>query len=294
MNKQKMSRKSDLDKALKPIIRFFMTIGPKVYRRSDLENILANQRNEWHLRDETSLGRFIRFATEALPLKQIQLSFPNRPEVRYMYGVCSIYEVTQSLKTEGYFSHRTAAEIHGFLVPSYQIFFNFEQSMRSQSSGEMTQESINRAFYNIARISQNKAKYDEYVIWLLNGKNTDCYGVIQYNKSLRVTNIPRTLIDIVVRPGYCGGPLQILQAYRKGLETVDGLTIAQTLAKLKHTYPYHQVVGYYMEKAGFGAEHLEPLKKMPIKFDFYLDYQIVEPLYSSAWRLYYPALLDKY
>jgi hypothetical protein len=98
---------------------------------------------------------------------------------------------------------------------------------------------------------------------------------------------------MAVRPSYSGGPLQILQAYRKGLETVDGLTIAKTLANLNHIYPYHQVVGYYMEIAGFNVEHLEPLKMIPIKFDFYLDYQIIEPLYSSAWRLFYPAILDK-
>ena len=98
------------------------------------------------------------------------------------------------------------------------------------------------------------------------------------------------MIDIAVRPGYCGGPLQIIQAYRKGLETVDGLNIARTLAKLKHTYPYHQIVGYYMEKAGFGAEHLDPLKRIPMNFDFYIDYQIVESLYSSTWQLHYPAI----
>jgi hypothetical protein len=287
-----MPRKSRLEKARKPIIELFIDIGPNVYRRADLQNILDNQSDEWHLGNETSLERFIKFATEILPLLQIQLSFPNRHEVRYIYGGCSVYKITQSLRTEGYFSHRTAAEIHGLLRSGYQIFFNCEQSKRSQSSGEMTQESINRTFQNKARLTKNKAEYNEYIIWLLNGKNTDCYGVVQYNGDLRVTNIARTLIDMAVRPGYSGGPLQILQAYRKGLEIVDGLTIANTLAQLKHIYPYHQVVGYYMEKAGFGEEHLEPLKRIPMNFDFYVDYQIINPLYSSAWRLYYPAILD--
>jgi hypothetical protein len=92
----KMPKKSHLEKALKPISKFFMDIGPKVYRRIDLMNILDNQRDEWHLGNETSRERFIKFATETLPLRQIQLSFPNRPEVRYIYGVCSIYKVAQS------------------------------------------------------------------------------------------------------------------------------------------------------------------------------------------------------
>jgi hypothetical protein len=225
---------------------------------------------------------------------QIQVTFPNRLEVRYIYGNCSIHKITKSLKTDGYFSHRSAAEIHGLLDSGYQIFINFEQSKRSQSSGEITQETINRSFQNKPRITKNKAEYNEYAIWLLNRKNTDCYGVIQYNEDLRITNIARTLIDMAVRPGYSGGPLQILQAYRNGVDKVDGLTMARTLDKLKHTDPYHQVVGYYMEKGGFNVEHLEPIKRIPMNFDFYMDYQIIEPLYSSCWRLYYQAILDNY
>jgi hypothetical protein len=168
--------------------------------------------------------------------------------VRYIYGVCSIYKVAQSLKTDGYFSHRTAAEIHGLLASDHQIFFNAEQLLRSNSSGEMTQDAINRAFQNKARISHNSAHYHEYTIWLLNGKNTGCYGVIQFNENIRVTNIARTLIDLAVRPSYSGGPLQILKAYRKGLEKVDGITLTKTLAKLKHSYPYHQVVSFIWRK----------------------------------------------
>jgi len=286
-----MPQKNHLEKASKQINNFFDNLGPKVYRKIDLKNILDNHSDEWHLENQTSLEHFIKYARKIIPLKKVQLAFPNRPHVRYISGACSIYEVTQSLKEEGYFSHHTAAEIHDLLGADDQIFFNFEQQMRSQSSGEMTQDAINRAFHNKARISQNKAKYKNYTIWLLNGKNTGCYGVIKFSGNLRVTNIARTLIDMTVRPSYSGGPLQILQAYRRGIKKVDGETIVQTLAKLGHRYPYHQVIGFYMETAGFSEKDLALLKNIPMKLDFYVDYQMVEPLYSSTWKLYYPAIL---
>jgi hypothetical protein len=107
-----------------------------------------------------------------------------------------------------------------------------------------------------------------------------------------VTDIARTLVDMAVRPSYSGGPSQILRAYRKGLDLVSGVTLAETLVSLKHTYPYHQAVGYYMEKAGFSKEHLEPFHKIPMQFDFYLDNQIINPHYSQKWRLFFPADFD--
>lgn len=205
--------------------------------------------------------------------------------------------MAQSLKADGYFSHRSAAEIHGLLEPSKQIIFNYEQRLQSQSSGELTQDAIDRAFQNKARVTHNRADYKGYTIWMLNGKNTNCFGVIKQpganNEFLRVTDPSRTLIDMAVRPCYSGGPIQVLQAYRKGLGLINGLTLVATLTALEHTYPYHQVVGYYMEKAGFSKEYLEPLRNIPMQFNFYLDYQITDPIYSPSWRLYYPAILEK-
>jgi hypothetical protein len=170
-----MPKKSKLEKAREPIIEFFNGIGSKVYRRSDLQNILNLRCDEWHIRKDISVEKFIKYVSNALPLQKIQLSFRNRIETRYIYQKCSIFEIAQSIKTAGYFSHRTAAEINGLLGTDINIYINFEQSKKSQSSGEMTQETINRAFQNKPRISNNKAKYNNYTIWLLNGKNTGCY-----------------------------------------------------------------------------------------------------------------------
>jgi hypothetical protein len=108
-------------------------------------------------------------------------------------------------------------------------------------------------------------------------------------KPVRVTNIERTLIDIVVRPIYAGGVPAILDAYSRasGLLSLDRLVT--TLDTLDYLYPYHQSIGFCLEHSGcYNAESLELFRSIPKMYDFYLDYQMENPGYSNEWRLYYP------
>jgi len=43
-----------------------------------------------------------------------------------------------------------------------------------------------------------------------------------------------------------------------------------------------------MQRAGFEDSALNSLKKMGLKYDFYLDYGIKEKDYSKEWRIYFP------
>ena len=61
-----------------------------------------------------------------------------------------------------------------------------------------------------------------------------------------------------------------------------------TLKKLDYVYPYHQAIGFYMERAGYEVERLDRLKRLPITHDFYLGHGINEKTYDSSWRLYFP------
>jgi hypothetical protein len=68
-----------------------------------------------------------------------------------------------------------------------------------------------------------------------------------------------------------------------------------TLGHLDYVYPYHQTLGFYLQRSGVPAESLEPLRKMGLHHDFYLANQIRNPEYDPEWRLFYPAefeLLD--
>ena len=60
------------------------------------------------------------------------------------------------------------------------------------------------------------------------------------------------------------------------------------LRKLNYTYPYHQSIGFYLEKAGFGRKEVDLMRKVPIEFDFFLDYAMRQTEYNSRWRLNIP------
>ena len=126
---------------------------------------------------------------------------------------------------------------------------------------------------------------------LLHGKHSDRLEVstIQYgNEHLPSTKLERTLIDISVRPTYGGGVYQVLQAYRNARERISVPTLVATLAKLDFTYPYHQVIGFYLQRAGYPAKSLDRLKELGIAFNFYLTHGMRETEFDPEWKILYP------
>ena len=67
--------------------------------------------------------------------------------------------------------------------------------------------------------------------------------------------------------------------------------IVRLLAQTKYAYPYHQSLGFLLERAGVAGVNLEPLRRLPRRFKFYLDYGMKMPLYDPNWQVYYPAII---
>ncbi len=219
--------------------------------------------------------------------------FKTRPETRYFWGDASVYELALSLREVSYLTHQTASYLNGLTdyEPS-NIYVNSEQ-LKKASKGVLTQEGIHLAFKNPMRVTKSYAQYNGKTIWLLNGKYTGCYGVteVEYEarEVLRLTNIERTLIDIAVRPAYSGGVTEVLKAYRLAKNKVSLESLAETLRILNYTYPYHQVVGFYLEKAGIYEENMvNNFLQFGLDYDFYLTHNMKEMSYSEKWRLFYP------
>jgi hypothetical protein len=83
------------------------------------------------------------------------------------------------------------------------IYVNKEQSPKD-SSGDLTQAGIDRAFSTKQRTSGFQLHHGRTTITLLNGKHSGRLGVVTMQgpngEPLEVTDLERTLIDIVVRP----------------------------------------------------------------------------------------------
>ena len=280
--------------AKRDIVKTFDQLSERVFRRADIESILTRNRDFWRLRRTMTVDEFLMFLLGETKLKKASFDFPNRKIIRYLWHKAPLYEVLMALQPNCYFSHYSAIFCHALTaqVPK-TVYVNHEQLAKSRSQGALTQERVDIAMRRPTRTSKNFTDYQKRRIYLLNGKHTGNLGVIEMDgpegETIRVTDVERTLIDAAVRPVYAGGVFEVLNAYRLARPKVSVNKLAATLKKLDYIYPYHQVVGFYLEKAGgYSEKAIGLLRKFDLKYDFYLMHQIKEKAYSERWRLYFP------
>ena len=155
------------------------------------------------------------------------------------------------------------------------------------------QQNIDGAFKNLPRITRNVPRYNGYRLCILNGMSTGELGAIDLQipaiGMVRVTGIERTLIDIAVRPFYSGGVACVLNAYRRARGEVSIEKLVTILKEINYMYPYHQAIGFYLEKAGYERNSLRVLKDLGLNYDFYLANQITSADFLQEWRIFFPS-----
>ncbi len=290
-----MAKPSRLTLAKNDILSIFSQTPQKVYSRAQLATVLLQNRRAWHLADRATLRDFISFLIKHgdLRARKFRAETYGHEITRYCWGETSLLELALSLKPRAYLCHATAMNLHGLAKLSTRaVYLNVEQSAKPTIDGSLTQEGINRAFSGKQRHSNLIYNCNNVSIIMISGKNTDRLGVEEIagpeSESLQVTNLERTLIDIVVRPAYAGGTSQVLKAYRaaKDRMAVDRLLVI--LKKLDYVYPYHQSIGFLMQKAGYPEKSYAKLRALGLNHNFYLAHGIQQPEYSTDWRLFHP------
>ncbi len=279
----------------KPDIRKALDAGgTKVFARKQLEVLLAQNKEFWRLPKSMSAHSFIAFLLAEGLVSRAKFKFPGRNVDRYLYGEPSSFRVVSSLKADGYFSHYAAVFLHGLTdqLPK-TLYLNSEQTPKPRASGELEQQRIDFAFGRKQRMSKNIASFRDLRVCLLNGKHTGQLGVVDAagpeGERLRVTSIERTLVDIAVRPEYAGGVHEVLRAYQGARDKAAVAKIVAILRQLDYVYPYHQAIGFYLEKAGgYKKSAVELLRVNEMDFDFYLTYGMKDTEYSRRWRLFFP------
>jgi hypothetical protein len=177
------------------------------------------------------------------------------------------------------------------------IYVNSEQTEKPRWESTLEQATIDSAFRRPPRTTSNVAQYDNKRILLLNGKHTAGLGVTTFAREgsspLRVSDLERTLIDIAVRPVYSGGVEQVLQAYRATNGKASPKRIAEVLSRLDYVYPYHQAIGFYLERSRvYDEAAIRLFANMRREFAFYLAHEMSEVRHCERWRVNYPCSLD--
>jgi len=269
----------------------------KVFSSYDLSILFKDYEVSIGIPKSWTTNRLISFLVEENCLSEIILSQEGKKTTgsmrRFMCGTVSPYSIGVSLRKNSYLSHSSAVFLHALTNQNPKtIYVNKEQTPKPRPRGGLSQPAIDRAFRNLPRTSKYAFLTSDYRYVLLSGKHTNRLGVqtieIQPDEFLDVTTPERTLIDIVVRPAYSGGVIKILEAYRMAKDKVSVSKLIKILSELDYVYPYHQSIGFLMDRAGFPEKDLKVIQDLGMKWDFYLDYKISEPLFDDRWRLFYP------
>lgn len=278
------------------ITGFFDSLGKRVFLRSELVRLIYKNREQWAIVQDASPDDVIDDFVESLPLRYFVLKSDNYTHEfqRYGWRTPDPLEVAASIRApKSYLCHSSALFMHKLVDHfPHELCVNYEQSDKPKPSGGLTQESLHRAFRAKQRESAFTFRYVECHIVVLSGKHTGGLGVgempLATGAKVRVTTLERTLIDATVRPGYAGGVASVLEAYRRAHRQVSVPKLVDTLKELDYVYPFHQAIGFYMERAGFAAKQLALLKAQGTNWDFYVAHSIRNPVFNREWRIHHP------
>jgi len=278
----------------KPLIsKYFKGLEEKIYTPEDINKIFNFNKKDWRLLNVTKISDFIKFITENKLVKEIKIKMPNNSiKKRYIQGNVSIYKIALSIDGNTFLSHYTALYLYNLTDNIIKdVYTNKELTRKTGRVNKLIQENIDRAFSRPMRVSKQVATFEKYRIFLLNSKNFERLGVVEskINKEvIYLTTIERTLIDAAVRPNYTGGVTEVLNAFKKAKEKFSVNKLKAMLKKMNYIYPYHQTIGFYLEKAGYEERLLKLFEDFEIKYDFYLTYKMEQKDYNNRWKLFFP------
>lgn len=282
--------KIDKKKAL--IIDVINDLEFPVLNRTEFEVLISEIKNIWGLRSISRKKIKNYILTENFLTKDVvKINEDHSSEIFHIQNLrTDIFDVASARSRNSYFSYYSALYIHGLTlqIPK-QIYLTLERNSYVDHKNILQQGSIDNVFSKPPRITSNKRNYKNFDINFINGQHQNNIGVVSFREKYAVSDLERTLIDISVRPFYSGGVTQVLEAFGNARERLDLQKFYDYFTKMNFSYPYHQVIGFYLERSGYSkVAYLPFLEFGRQEFDFYLTYNILHKEYSAKWKLHYP------
>lgn len=293
-----MANTSRISQAADTIKRSLVRTLPHVYTAGSLEAIFQKNKKKWNLPQAMNVPKFIDALLAEVIIDECYLDFGNEYYQGYYLCSSSAYYIISQLVPKTYLSHLSALHVWGLTDKDVRIYINREQAqaLSKAPKGKLEQTAIAKVFSQPQRQPENTADFNGIDVVHLKGKYTGQLGVrsfrIQNNEEVLITDLERTLIDCIVRPAYALPPQQMIGVFKKAKKRVSVATMSDYLDELDYLYPYHQCIGFYMERAGnYSIGEIKLFSSRAKSYDFYLDYELISPAYDSRWKLYYPASL---
>lgn len=260
--------------------------------RTEFEGLISQINHIWGLRG-VKRNEIRGFLTKEKLLLQESVKFDDAYSSNIYYlpeANIDIFDIAAVRSRSSYFSFYSALYIHNLTlqIPK-QVYLSLERPSLDENNNSLSQESMDQAFSKPPRITANKRTYKNFSINFINAQHQDNIGIIPFRNHYRVSDLERTLIDVSVRPFYSGGVTQVIEAFENAKEILDAEKLFGYYSKMNYTYPYHQVIGFYLEKAGYEESAYEKfLEFHQREFKFYLTYNMLHKEFSDKWNLYYP------
>ena len=294
-----MANKSKLSKSLHLIKKSLFRKQTHIYSFSDLSQVFSRGKQKWNLPKAMTTKKFIENLLHENVLGFLELDLgAEHFQAYYLFDSHPAYIVSKLINNT-YISHSSALQAWGLTdVALNCIYINREQSeAKSSPSSSLNQTTIDQAFAKQQRQASMRSTFGQQEIILIRGRFSRRLGVVPFNfnakEDIFLTNLERTLIDCIVRPAYAPSSLEMVLAFRQAKKLISVALLAEYLYDLDYIYPYHQSIGFYLERAGnYLASDLEYFSSIKIEYNFYLDYGMDLKSYDPKWKIFYPSALD--
>lgn len=266
------------------------------YTTHDIAALFEKNREGWGIASYRNYLHFMAFLNEKNILITERLKHTATGSLKQVLakpGISKHY-IAQTIKKDGHLSNYTAMQIHQLTlqIPKtvYISYDKYATALYDSEQRELEQSAVDNAFSKPQRLTSEvyRSEKDNTRYFFIQKKMDANHTGIVEKDGLSYTDLERTLLDCAIRPAYSGGVLEVLEAFVKAKKKVDAEKLESYLAGLDYIYPYYQLIGFYMERAGYGKKELQPFLERRSGLDFYLTYNMSNKLFDEKWKMYYP------
>lgn len=268
---------------------------PPVFTKGQLLNALTQSQRRIDCSDSTAS----RVQKKAKKLKTTWSKTPLLALYRFSDDADWI-DVLQAIcypKEDYYLTHGSALYWLGLVAQKPRHHFCTKEiaSHRPVHSGEYDERVVKQVFMKQPRFSSQWMEAFNHRLYFVEKQNINRVGVVVKNITMdkdtyqfQFTDVPRTLIDAIIAPHYCGGVVNVIQAFENvDVNLQDMLKVYQSYQPF---YPYWQAIGLILEKTKgkTQANQWRKLFQESLK-TFYIDRNYRSDwVFNQDWAIFHP------